>query len=207
MSRVTDFNRVPNAKHHEVGMNMTRHSSVRATFVSWRAAAVALAALVAAFPAHASFMQGETLAKAANVLAIVVIVVVPIVGIVVFWLVHVLPEKIAHKRHHPQTEAIQVLCLLSLVFGGLLWPLAWLWAYTKPVLYKMAYGTDKAPDAEASLPTPGTEAGVLRADVARLRTDLERLMAQGGAPRELSAIRDQLAALEPRLAAGPEEAR
>ena len=29
------------------------------------------------------------------------------------------------------------------MFGGLLWPLAWLWAYTKPVLYQMAYGTDK----------------------------------------------------------------
>ena len=60
-----------------------------------------------------------------------------------FWLVHVLPEKIAHKRHHPQREAITTLCLLSLVFGGLLWPLAWLWAYTKPVGYRVAYGTDK----------------------------------------------------------------
>jgi hypothetical protein len=44
------------------------------------------------------------------------------------WIVHVLPEKIAHKRHHPRRDAIQTLCLLSLVFGGLLWPLAWLWA-------------------------------------------------------------------------------
>jgi len=193
--------------HHQLGMNMTRQSDFRATVVSWRAAAAALLALITAFPAHASFMQGETLAKAANVIAIVVLVVVPIVAVVVFWLVHVLPEKIAHKRHHPQTEAIQVLCLLSLVFGGLLWPLAWLWAYTKPVLYKMAYGTDKAPDTQASAPTPGTNAGVLREDMARLRADLEKLMAQGGAPRELSAIRDQLAALEPRLAARAEEAR
>ena len=48
-------------------------------------------------------------------------------------MVHILPEKIAHKRHHPQFEAIRTLCLLSLVFGGLLWPIAWLWAYSKPV--------------------------------------------------------------------------
>ncbi len=61
-----------------------------------------------------------------------------------FWLVHILPEKIAHKRHHPQKDAIQTLCLLSLVFGGLLWPIAWLWAYTKPVSYRLAYGTDKS---------------------------------------------------------------
>lgn len=81
--------------------------------------------------------------SAANFIAIVVIVLVPCAGIALFWLVHVLPEKIAERRHHPQKEAIKVLCLLSLVFGGLLWPLAWLWAYSKPVFHKMAYGRDK----------------------------------------------------------------
>ena len=167
-----------------------------------------LATLLAALPAHASSLHGETLAKAANVLAIVVIILVPIIGIVVFWLVHILPEKIAHKRQHPQQEAIQVLCLLSLVFGGLLWPLAWLWAYSKPVLYKMAYGTDKHEGHEA-LPAAiaGAEAGSLRNDVARVRADLERLVSQDGAPSELSEIRDRLAALEPRLTARVEEAR
>ena len=63
-----------------------------------------------------------------------------------FWLVHILPEKIAHKRHHPQRDAIQMLCLLSLVFGGLLWPIAWLWAYVKPVGHQLAYGTEKHED-------------------------------------------------------------
>ncbi len=83
------------------------------------------------------------------------------IGIVVFWLVHIMPEKIAHQRHHPQFEAIRTLCLLSLVFGGLLWPLAWLWAYTKPVGYKMAYGTDKHPDyyKEHGLPDPHDDDG------------------------------------------------
>ena len=167
-----------------------------------------LAALLAALPAHASLLSGDALAKAANVIALVVIVVVPIVVIVVFWLVHVLPEKIAHKNHHPQTKAIQVLCLLSLVFGGMLWPLAWLWAYTKPVLYKMAYGTDKTDEYhEALAAKSGATGAELKADVAQLRADLERMMAQGGAPAELGAIRDRLAALEPRLAAKAEEAR
>jgi len=167
-----------------------------------------LAALLAAAPAQASFMQGETLAKAANVLAIVVLVLVPVIGITVFWLVHILPEKIAHKRHHPQTEAIQVLCLLSLVFGGMLWPIAWLWAYSKPVLYKMAYGTDKLEqsDAEATAVAAAGEAN-LSDDVAQLRADIDQLVSQGGAPAELASIRDRLAALEPRLAARTERAR
>ena len=93
--------------------------------------------------ARASIFKGEALDKVADVLTWVVLVVAPIVGIAVFLLIHILPEKIAEKKQHPQAKAIQCLCLLSLVFGGLLWPLAWLWAYTKPVLHKLAYGTDK----------------------------------------------------------------
>jgi len=169
----------------------------------------ALGAVLAAAPAHASFLSGDAMAKAADVLAIVVLIVAPVIAIAVFWMVHVLPEKVAHKRHHPQRDAIQVLCLLSLVFGGLLWPFAWLWAYSKPVMYKLAYGTDKHDDyyaesaGEASRP-----AGDFRAEVARLRAELEQMVSRGGAPAELAGIRDQLAALEPRLeAARTEEAR
>jgi hypothetical protein len=100
-------------------------------------------ASLALLPLPASIFSGETLDKVCDVLSWVVLVVVPIVGIAVFWLVHILPEKIAEKREHPQAKAIQCLCLLSLAFGGLLWPIAWLWAYSKPVLYKLAYGTDR----------------------------------------------------------------
>jgi CBS domain containing-hemolysin-like protein len=94
--------------------------------------------------AHASLFHGETLDSIANGISWVVLVIGPIIGIAVFWMVHILPEKIAEKRRHPQAKAIQCVCLLSLCFGGLLWPFAWLWAYTKPVLHKMAYGTDVA---------------------------------------------------------------
>ena len=119
---------------------------MRAPGAGVAAAALALAALVFAPSAHASFLPPELMDKAAFGLAWFILVVVPIAGIVLFWMVHVLPEKIAHKRHHPQTDAIKTLCLLSLVFGGLLWPIAWLWAYVKPVGYRMAYGTEKHDD-------------------------------------------------------------
>jgi hypothetical protein len=105
---------------------------------------------------------------------------VPVVAITVFWLVHILPEKIAEKRHHPQKDAIKTLCLLSLVFGGMLWPLAWLWAYSKPVFHKMAYGTDKheefyaiaGPEAEE---ITQEDAKSLREEVARLRQRVAEL--------------------------------
>jgi CBS domain containing-hemolysin-like protein len=103
---------------------------------------IAFAFLAVPSRAHASFLHGETLDSVANVIAWVALIIAPITLIAVFLLVHILPEKVAEKRHHPQLGAIKCLCLLSLVFGGLLWPIAWLWAYTKPVLHKMAYGTD-----------------------------------------------------------------
>src|ERR1700761_3100715 len=77
----------------------------------------------------------------ANVLSWVALTVMPVLALYLFWKIHVLPEVIAEKRHHPQAEAIKVLCLLSLVFGGLLWPLAWLWAYMKPIQFPIVRGT------------------------------------------------------------------
>jgi CBS domain containing-hemolysin-like protein len=100
-----------------------------------------LATLLAS-SARASLLSGDALDEAADIVAWVALVIGPLVAIAVFWIVHILPEKIAEERKHPQAKAIQTLCLLSLFFGGLLWPIAWLWAYTKPVLHKMAYGTD-----------------------------------------------------------------
>src|SRR6185436_7133177 len=95
-------------------------------------------------------LSGEIVDTVADYMAIFVLFFVPVLLIYVFWMVHILPEKIAERRGHPQADAIKTLCLLSLLFGGLLWPIAWLWAYSKPVLYKMAYGTDRvehpAPD-------------------------------------------------------------
>src|SRR6476619_2839613 len=59
---------------------------------------LALAVLTAcAMPARASFLSGEALDTAADILAVVILFVVPIVAITAFWLVHVLPEKIAEK--------------------------------------------------------------------------------------------------------------
>jgi len=93
--------------------------------------------------AEASFLAGEALDTMAEAISWFVLIVMPIGGIYLFWMVHILPERIAEKNGHPQKDAIHMLCMLSLVFGGLLWPFAFLWAKTKPTLYKMAYGTDR----------------------------------------------------------------
>jgi len=150
---------------------------------------------LAAAPARASFLSGEALDTAADVLTILVLIVVPITAVVIFWLVHILPEKFAHKRHHPQRDAIQVLCLLSLVLGGLLWPLAWLWAFTKPVAYRHAYGTDKHDDYFDELAEQQRSGLLVREEAARLREELEAMEARGALPPRLRALKDELSRL------------
>ena len=160
--------------------------------------ATALACLPGA--AHASFLSGEALDKAADVIALVVLFVVPVALIAVFWLVHILPEKVAEQREHPQKDAIKVLCLLSLVFGGMLWPVAWIMAYSKPVLHKLAYGRDKHDDYYRHLAAEDAgEAAMLGDEVSRLRSELDALAARGPIPPELREMRERLVALETRV--------
>jgi CBS domain containing-hemolysin-like protein len=142
--------------------------------------------------ADASLLSPELEDKLATFIAIFVLFVVPVVLIVLFWLVHILPEKIAHKRNHPQFEAIRTLCLLSLAFGGLLWPLAWLWAYSKPVMHKLAYGTDQLHHDEEE----GGHEAVEEPRGLGLQDRLARLEGQGVAEAELKALRADIEALK-----------
>lgn len=149
-----------------------------------RSAALMLALLLGEpTHSHASFLHGEALDSLANGISWVAIFIAPIIGITVFWLVHILPEKIAHKKMHPQTRAIQCLCLLSLAFGGLLWPIAWLWAYSKPVMYKLAYGTDvdeslAHSDAAQGDPAPSDKPSAEATEVEKLHARIAVLEAQ-----------------------------
>lgn len=144
------------------GMNLRRISIVAA----W---------IMGMLPGSAWAMAGmeETIA---DVMVWVVIVLVPVAALYIFWKIHVLPEVFAEKHHHPQKHAIQVLCLLSIAVGGLLWPLAWLWAFTKPTAYKAAYGTDKHDDFF-------------------LKPDGEH----GGKPLDLAIVDDELLLLQEKL--------
>src|SRR6266481_9664088 len=158
-----------------------KHSLIRSSATSCRFPARRLMPLIAfallALPAraHASFLHGETLDTVADVIAWFAFIIVPPVLIVAFLAVHIIPEKVAEKRRHPQLGAIKCLCFLSLVFGGLLWPIAWLWAYSKPVFHKMAYGTDVDHSHEKPI---GKESAIkeleqLRARAAELEAEIK----------------------------------
>ena len=161
---------------------------------SWIASFAAL--MLLSSTANASMFHGETLDAVANGLALFILFALPIGAIWLFWMIHILPEKIADKRHHPQKDAIKTLCLLSLVFGGMLWPFAWLWAYTKPVTYKMAYGTEKHPDYFREAGERAMNDEMTPAEIRHLREELDHLQDSGHITPELRVVRDQLIALE-----------
>jgi hypothetical protein len=169
-------------------------------------AGLALAALLAlaAAPAQASMFKGEALDKAADILTWVVLVAAPLIGLTVFWLVHILPEKIAHKRHHPQKDAIQTLCLLSLVFGGMLWPLAWLWAYARPAAYRLAYGTEKHDEYFVEMGDRAQAGELSSHELAALKSELAAIDQRGGLSAELRLVREKVEAATP--ASAPSEA-
>ena len=83
------------------------------------------------------------------------------------------------------------------MFGGLLWPIAWLWAYTKPVGYRMAYGTDKHEDFFVHM-ADRAEAGELDAlELKHLREELDAVAERGGLTPELKSARSRLTAAKP----------
>ena len=145
------------------------------------------ASVFRALVATLALYSGQALAnsaiedKIADVVVWVVVILVPIVGVTVFWVLHVWPERVAEQKHHSQAAAIQALCLLSLVFGGLLWPLAMLWAYMKPMEFKLAHDDDDPqgrPDAVLKrTPVRADQAEVvtLREQVASLQRRLDTI--------------------------------
>lgn len=169
--------------------------------------AALLIALLAPLPALASFLSGEAMDTAANVIALVVIFLVPIGAIYLFWMVHILPEKIAEKNHHPQKAAIKTLCMLSLVFGGMLWPFAWLWAYAKPVAYKLAYGTEKHPDYYTEEAEKAAKGEIPPERIAQLREELDLIAEKNQLTPELKRARKKLASVETQAPASGGEVR
>jgi len=168
-----------------------------------------VAFLFAPAAAQASFLSGEALDTAANILAWFVLIVMPFAAIGAFLYVHVLPEVIAEKRQHPHKDSIKVLCILSLFFGGLLWPFAWLWAYTRPIGYRAIYGTEKHHDYFVEMGEKLREGHLSEAEIEHLHVELSGMSARGVLPADLRKLQGELDARAHVTAAAPapEQAR
>jgi hypothetical protein len=76
-----------------------------------------------------------------------------------------------------------------------LWPIAWLWAYTKPVGYRLAYGTEKHDDYFVDMGDKAKSGTLLQDEILHLRHELDAMAAKGTLPAALKALRNELDAL------------
>ena len=67
-----------------------------------------------------------------DIFALVILIVLAVAAVGIWVLLGMLPGKIARERGHPQAEAISVCGWWGVITMGLLLPVAWIWAYTKP---------------------------------------------------------------------------
>jgi hypothetical protein len=64
--------------------------------------------------------------------ALLVLIVLIAVMVAAWIMIAMMPGQIAKKRGHPQAEAINVMGWWGAITMGVLAPIAWVWAYTKP---------------------------------------------------------------------------
>jgi hypothetical protein len=90
---------------------------------------------------------------ALDAFAFVVFAVLIFVGVIIVVSLGKLPGQLAHKWNHPQASAINAMSWIGIATGGLLWPVAFIWAFTNPFGTKSAIKDDRQgpvePDATA----------------------------------------------------------
>ena len=83
-----------------------------------------------------------------------------------------LPGKIAKSRSHPQADAINVCAWLGLITLGVAWPIALVWAYTRPTQVAV---TDEKANAELT-----SAIGEMSEHLSALEKKVSTLTAQEG---------------------------
>jgi uncharacterized BrkB/YihY/UPF0761 family membrane protein len=64
-----------------------------------------------------------------DIFAIIVLLVAVASAIGIFLILGIAPGYVARRRGHPWAQAVAVAGWVTLIFGFVLWPLAFIWAY------------------------------------------------------------------------------
>jgi len=78
-----------------------------------------------------------------DIIAFFVFAVLIAVAVIVIVLLGQLPGQIAKKRGHPQAAAITVAGWLGLATLGILWPIAFIWAFLNPISFTKTKQEDR----------------------------------------------------------------
>src|SRR6266480_7632198 len=86
---------------------------------------------------------------ALDAFAFVVFAVLIFVGVLIVVNLGKLPGQLAHKWNHPQAGAINAMSWVGIATGGLLWPVAFIWAFTTPFGAKFPVKDERHPSSAA----------------------------------------------------------
>ena len=95
----------------------------------------------------------ETSFGALDAFAFTVFAVLIFVGVIVVVNLGKLPGQLARKWNHPQASAINAMSWVGIATGGLLWPVAFIWAFTTP----FEVGSAKSDVQPHGVVGPGTD--------------------------------------------------
>jgi len=69
---------------------------------------------------------------ALDLFALFILLTLLVTAIVIWIILGKSPGQIARSRHHPQADAINICGWLGAITLGIISPIAYIWAYTKP---------------------------------------------------------------------------
>lgn len=64
-----------------------------------------------------------------DVFALLILFTMAAAALAVIYFLGSWPGRVAHKRKHPDAQAIEIGGWATLVFGAVLWPIVLMWAY------------------------------------------------------------------------------
>ena len=85
-----------------------------------------------------------------DIMAFAVLGTFVVVGLVVIVTLGSLPGRIAARRGHPQSKAINAAAWISLATLGMLWPIAFVWAFLQPQTIRSAGAADQQGDGAST---------------------------------------------------------
>lgn len=83
-----------------------------------------------------------------GIFALIVLIVLLLLVVALWIAVAIFPGRIARQRGHPQADAINICGWMGALTMGILAPLAFIWAYTKPVMKPIEVELPSASDEE-----------------------------------------------------------
>jgi hypothetical protein len=94
--------------------------------------------------------------------AFVVFAVLIFVGVIIVVSLGKLPGQLAKKWNHPQASAINAMSWIGIATGGLLWPVAFIWAFTTPFGSKSSAKDERQPISASESDVAATRLAALR---------------------------------------------